>query len=100
MRPFTSTISFDDALSQVLTAAQPIERTEDVALAAADGRVIAVDVHATVDVPAFDRSAMDGYAVVAADTLGASPATPRRLACVGRVFTGQMPSRPVLAGEC
>jgi molybdopterin molybdotransferase len=100
MRPFTSTIPFDDALRQVLAAAQPIERTEQVPLAAADGRVVAVDVYASVDVPAFDRSAMDGYAVVAADTIDATADRPRSLTCVGRVFTGQMPSKSVLPGEC
>jgi len=100
MRPFTSTIPFAEALRQVLAAARPIDRTEQILLAAADGRVVAADVHATVDVPAFDRSAMDGYAVVAADTIDATPDRPRSLACVARAFTGQMPSRAVMPGEC
>jgi molybdopterin molybdotransferase len=100
MRPFTSTISFDEALRRVLGAAQPIERVEELALAGADGRVAAADIHATVDVPAFDRSAMDGYAVVAADTTGAGADRPRELVCVGRVFTGQISPRPVGPGQC
>jgi molybdenum cofactor synthesis domain-containing protein len=100
MRPFTSTILFADALRIVTDAASPIARTERVTLAEADGRVAAADVVATLDVPPFDRAAMDGYAVRAADTAGATAATPVTLSCVGRVFTGEVPSRAVGAGEC
>jgi len=54
---------------------------EDVALADALGRVLAEDVEAEADVPGFDRSNMDGFALRAEDTFGASEATPIRLAC-------------------
>ncbi|MEN8182673.1 MAG: molybdopterin biosynthesis protein [Myxococcota bacterium] len=53
---------------------------EEVPLARALGRVLAEDVRATVDVPGFDRSNMDGFAVRAADTFGASEEAPVRLA--------------------
>jgi len=52
---------------------------ERVALACAWGRVLAEDVASPVDVPAFDRANVDGYAVRAADTFGASEQAPRRL---------------------
>lgn len=52
---------------------------EKVALADALGRVLAADVAAPVDVPPFDRSGVDGFALRAADTAGASDATPKRL---------------------
>jgi putative molybdopterin biosynthesis protein len=52
---------------------------ETVALEAALGRVLADDIRATVDVPGFDRSNMDGFAVRAADTFGASEEEPVRL---------------------
>ncbi len=52
---------------------------ERVALALARGRVLAADVVARVDVPAFDRSNVDGYAVHASDTAGASELDPLRL---------------------
>jgi molybdenum cofactor synthesis domain-containing protein len=100
MRPFTETLPFADALRIVIDAAMPIERTESVPLADADGRVAAHDLVASVDVPPFDRAAMDGYAVIASDTSMASAATPIRLACVDRVFTGHVPVRGVSAGEC
>jgi len=100
LRPFTSTILFSEALRLVTETAVPITRTERVTLAEADGRVAAADVVAALDVPPFDRAAMDGYAVRAADTAGATAATPVRLECVGRVFTGEVPSRAVGPGEC
>ncbi len=53
--------------------------SESVALEDALGRVLAQDVRATVDVPGFDRSNMDGFAVRAADTFGASEEEPVRL---------------------
>jgi molybdopterin molybdotransferase len=100
MRPITETVLFDDALQMVLKEAAPITRTEMVPLAQADGRVAARDVIATVDVPPFDRAAMDGYAVAAEDTFGAGTHAPKTLRCVDRVFTGQVPARGIAAGEC
>ena len=100
MRPFTATLPFADALQIVLDAAVPIARRDRVALAEADGRVAALDVRAAVDVPPFDHAAMDGYAVVALDTVGASARAPVTLTCVDRVFTGQVPARAVGQGEC
>jgi putative molybdopterin biosynthesis protein len=58
-------------------------RTERVALAEALGRVAAEDVRAAVDVPGFDRSNVDGFAVRAADTFGAEELAPRRLVVAG-----------------
>ncbi|MCE9634476.1 MAG: molybdopterin biosynthesis protein [Planctomycetes bacterium] len=57
-----------------------VPRVESVALAAALGRVLAADVRSGVDVPAFDRSDVDGFAVRASDTFGAEELAPVRLA--------------------
>lgn len=59
---------------------------ETVALEAALGRVLAEDIRARVDVPGFDRSNMDGFAVRAADTFGASEEEPIRLRLNGEVL--------------
>jgi len=59
---------------------------ERVALAAALGRVLAQDVTATIDVPPFDRANVDGFALRSADTVGASPTSPRRLHLNGEVI--------------
>lgn len=100
MRPFTGTISFDEALRQVTAAARRVTRTEHADLSDLDGRVLAADIVANQDVPAFDRAAMDGYAVVAADTAGASAESPVRLRRLGRVFTGETAEWPIASGTC
>src|SRR4030095_12211976 len=88
MRPFTSTISLDEARRRLNDRVRPIERIERVRLGAAHGRVAAADVRSTLDVPPFARSAMDGYALVAADTGGATRSTPVRLQVMDRALPG------------
>ncbi len=100
MRPFRETIPIDEALRIVGDAARPLDRTARVGLTEANGRVLAAGIVADRDVPPFDRAAMDGYAVVAADTFGASPQTPAQLQCVGTVHTGEVAARGVGRGEC
>ena len=75
-------------------------RTERVPLRDANGRVVARDIIAPFDVPPFPRAAMDGYAVRAADTSGATPTRPTVLTCIEKVFTGQMPARTIRAAPC
>jgi molybdenum cofactor synthesis domain-containing protein len=100
MRPFQKTIALDEARAIIDRTILPIDRTERVALFEANGRVLARDLVATADVPPFSRAGMDGYAVRADDTTGATAQAPRALRCVDQVFTGQVPNRPVEAGTC
>ena len=73
---------------------------EEVALADALGRVVATDIVARGDVPPFDRSGVDGFAVVAGDTIGATDATPRRLRLNPEVLVcGRAPQLPVARGS-
>ena len=90
----------DAARALMFEAAMPIERRERIAIGDATNRVLAQPVTSRVDVPPFDRAAMDGYAVIAGDTSGASGRAPRRLRCIGRVFTGQAADVTVTAGAC
>jgi len=72
---------------------------ESVPLAQALGRVLAGDVPAGVDAPPFDRANVDGFAVRAADTTGASDAAPRRLNLNGEVLVcGRAPALAVAPG--
>jgi molybdenum cofactor synthesis domain-containing protein len=100
VRPIRETIPLETALELMLAEARPIERTERVALNDAAGRVLASAPAAPADVPPFDRAAMDGYAVRAEDTFGASRDEPRRLRWIATVFTGQTATRAVGPGEC
>jgi molybdenum cofactor synthesis domain-containing protein len=99
MRPdvFGDLVSFDEALRRSIAAARPVERRVEATIEEALDRVAATDVVSAMDVPPFDRSAMDGYAVRAADLSATLPVT---LQCVDRIFTGEMSDRVLGAGEC
>jgi len=64
------------------------------------GRISAVDICAPEDLPAHPRSTMDGYAVIAADTFGASESMPCYLDVTGEVFMGEIPGQTVHRGTC
>jgi molybdopterin molybdotransferase len=86
-------IPFEQALEMVLAEAKTLA-FEDVALDEALGRILAGDVVADADLPPFDRSAMDGYAVRAEDV--AKP--PTWLAVAGQIRAGQPPGPTLLPG--
>ncbi|MDE2441737.1 MAG: molybdopterin molybdotransferase MoeA [Betaproteobacteria bacterium] len=69
-------LSFEQALVKLLAAAQPVEEIRRVPLLAATGRVLAMTQQSTVAVPPLDNSAMDGYAVRAADVTAAGACLP------------------------
>ncbi len=100
MRPFTSIISIDEARRRLEAGVSPIARVERVALAAAAGRVAAEMIASPIDVPPFTRSAMDGYAVRAADTAGAAKGHPVHLRVIDRIFTGHVSRARIEAGSC
>jgi molybdopterin molybdotransferase len=87
-------ISVEEALEIVLREA-PVLPAEEVALDEAFGRVLAEDVRSDMDLPPFDRSAMDGYAVRAADVVSA----PVALEVVGEVPAGRWPEREIGPGQ-
>lgn len=95
------TLSYDEALAQLLAAAQPVVDTETVSTLDALGRVLAAPQRSGIDVPPHDNSAMDGYAVRAADVAQAGRVLPlsQRIAAgdvgtalppgtAARIFTG------------
>jgi len=100
MRPIRETLPMEEALALVMDAARPTVRTERVTLREATGRVLSASAVAAIDVPPFDRAAMDGYAVIAEDTFGAGRYDPKVLRCVEKVYTGEVPTRALSAGEC
>jgi molybdopterin molybdotransferase len=72
---------------------------EDVPLRAAAGRVLAASITSDIDVPAFDRATMDGYALVADSTEGATPYNRIPLAVIGDALPGSPFARRVSRGE-
>jgi molybdopterin molybdotransferase len=91
-------IPLDVVRAEILAAVGTLDPVE-VPLAEAHGLVLAEAVSTNEDVPPFANTAMDGYAVQAADTVGASPEAPARLAVVGELPAGKAPDRAVRAGE-
>ena len=82
----------------VVAALFPLAPAEEVRLAQARGRVLAADVVAAVSLPPFDNSAMDGYAVRAADLAGASGASPVELAVAADIPAGRSDVPPLEPG--
>ncbi len=99
-RPGRQLTSVEDAKAILAVHGEPVMRVERVALDAADQRVLAVNLIASHDVPRFARSMMDGYAVRAADTTGATREHPARLRLVERIYTGRAPTTAVSDGTC
>jgi putative molybdopterin biosynthesis protein len=97
---FLEVLSEAEARARLAAAFSPTPRpAEAVPLAAALGRVLAEDVVAAVDVPGFDRSGVDGFALRAADTLGASEANPIALRLNPEVLAcGHAPTLAVAPG--
>lgn len=73
---FKEFASSSESLKDLRGRCRPVERSETVHLAEARGRVLAEDVTSPANLPGFNRAAMDGYAVRAADTRGATPLAP------------------------
>ncbi len=86
-------IAFDEALARMMAAARPLP-SETVALNEAAGRILAADIHADLDMPPFDKAAMDGYACRRED-LAAGP-----LDIIEEIPAGAWPREAVRPGTC
>jgi molybdopterin molybdotransferase len=100
MSRFLQVVAVADAVrSAVQTAPAPVPETVPVEQSA--GRVLVAPVTADTDIPGFDRSVVDGYAVRSADTIGAGDAVPALLQSAGRVAMGTGDRKLLLrAGGC
>jgi molybdopterin molybdotransferase len=100
MSRFLHVVSVKDAVRAAVTTA-PAPVPESVPVEQSAGRVLAATVAADTDIPGFDRSVVDGYAVRSRDTHGAGDAIPALLQIVGRVAMGTGDTSLVVrAGEC
>lgn len=98
MRGFERRATVEDALRASLNG---VERLAPASVPVGDaaGRVLVGDVISGVNVPSFRRATMDGYAVLADDTYGASAYSPVSLTVVGESLPGSTPSIPVTRGS-
>jgi molybdenum cofactor synthesis domain-containing protein len=76
------------------------QSVEEVSLEEAGGRILAEEIASNMDVPPFDRAAVDGYAVRAADTFGADEAAPRKLTFVATICAGDKRRSKLGKGQC
>lgn len=93
-------VSREDAL-KILNEHLVLPETsgEEVFISAALGRVLADVICSPVDLPAFDRSTMDGYAVRSSDTFGAAESRPALFAVIGDILMGTVSDRGIAKGE-
>jgi molybdopterin molybdotransferase len=98
-RNIAAMLELDEARARLLANIAPLG-TESVNIGTAAFRIAAENVAAGVDLPPFDNSAMDGYAVRAEDVAGAKPEAPVALKLAGRVAAGDASSIVVPSGGC
>src|SRR3989442_3556228 len=100
MKAFTKLLTPQDARDVFARAYAPLPSgTERVPLAQSLRRVLAQEIRASSDLPAFDRSTVDGYAVRSVDTGRASSGTPAHLQVAGEVFMGEPVQFAIGAGQ-
>lgn len=99
MSRFLSVIPVDEALRVIRQIATPLPE-EKIPLEAAFGRILAADVSSDIDIPGFDRSTVDGYAVRSSDTTGAGESIPSMLTLTGRIAMGEHCDELVSPGSC
>jgi putative molybdopterin biosynthesis protein len=97
---FRTLISLEEAIARLLESFNPKPVGEEtVSVEKSLGRVLSDDVISGIDVPSFDRAAMDGYAIIAEDTFGAEEDHPIVLDVVGRVEAGEKLDVEVISGK-
>ena len=92
-------LELEEAQRRILEKIQLLP-SESVLLSEADGRVLAEKIISQIDLPGFDNSAVDGYAVQSKDLISANRATPVSLRLVGKIAAGESFSGKIESGQC
>ena len=90
--------SLDDALKKTFSRLK-LNPKEEIETSTAFNRILANNVISEIDVPPFKRSAMDGYAIKAEDSFGASPKNPKTIKLVGKIEIGDYSGQELNKGE-
>jgi len=90
-------ISVEEALEKVLSYFDVLEAEDELMLDSL-GRVLAEDIYSTINIPPMDNTAMDGYAVQAQSTVGATRSSPNILRVIGEVAAGYLTKEEVESG--
>jgi len=89
-----------DEVKEIIESLKIQRKIEKIDLADVYKRILAEDIYAIIDLPPFDRAAMDGYAVRSQDTFGASEDNPISLDLIERVGAGDVPLKTVRESKC
>jgi molybdopterin molybdotransferase len=100
MPEFLSLVSPDEALALLFSRVQPDLKTENTKTEDALGKVTAENIHSPQNLPEFRRSTVDGYALKARDTHGASESLPAYIKLAGEILMGQEPEFDLENKEC
>ena len=92
-------LELEDAVARIL-AAIPEPSSESIPLREAHGRILREEIVAPIDLPGFDNSSVDGYAVKASEVSAASASRPVRLGVAARVAAGEIPAAGLSRGQC
>ena len=92
-------LDYEDARALVFEIAKPLEKCL-CNLIESQGMVVSEDIIAPHGIPLFDNSAVDGYAVKAADIEEASKKNPVRLENLGYISAGETGEEPIISGKC
>jgi molybdopterin molybdotransferase len=91
-------LSVEQARTRILSQFQPVS-SETVSLVQSTNRILAMDIVAADDLPLFDNSSMDGFAVRAADSSSATPTSPVTLRVIADIPAGSAPKVSLATGE-
>ena len=100
MERFEKLITFEDAVGKMLSVSWKSTSIEKIPVTVSSGRVCASLVRSTINVPSFNRSAVDGYAVMSADVRGSSKFNPVILKLRGSLEAGAFSEKAVSSGSC
>ncbi|MFW9949102.1 MAG: gephyrin-like molybdotransferase Glp [Candidatus Thorarchaeota archaeon] len=95
---FSKLTSLDDALNRIANLTRSTSLIE-IETSKALNRILGINIISELDIPPFDRSAMDGYAVIAKDTFGASPSNPKIIKNIGSIEIGEESDLVLKPGE-
>ena len=92
-------IELEEAISLMKENIKEIEETEEITLLEANNRILGEDIYAPISNPPFNRSPLDGYALIAEDSKNASKENPVILKVVDEVFAGSVSNKKLNRGE-
>lgn len=98
-KQFFAVQPIDTTLANLFQYIKPSKNSEMLQTIAIINRVLTTPLQSPMDLPSFKRSTMDGYAVKAADTFGATDTLPSYLQVIGQVHMGEVPSLTIQSGE-